>query len=169
MNENKVTTLSSIVLLLLKELRLERNVHQAHIADVCDKTPSAWNKIESGKNPLTMEIFFRVCQAFQISSSYVLATAERYAGLFSQHGWAIISKQLNFDEDLLLKDAQEYYSTAGYRARLPRVNWNINVSVLNGPFYNQDGTVDIGEVFRFLLDDKFKQAQITFKLPQGNY
>ena len=58
MNENKVSSFSTIVLLLLKELRLERNIHQAHIADYCDKTPSAWNKIESGKNTLSMEIFF---------------------------------------------------------------------------------------------------------------
>ncbi|MBL0703302.1 MAG: helix-turn-helix transcriptional regulator [Sulfurospirillum sp.] len=164
MNEDKITTLSSIVLLLLKELRLEINVHQAHIADICDKTPSSWNKIESGKSPLTMEVFFKVCQAFQVSSSYVLATAERYAGLFGREGWAIISKQLSFDDDALLKDAQKYYSTLGYKTRIPRISFNINVSVLNGPFYNQDGTVDISEVFKFALDENFKQTQINFQV-----
>ena len=159
MNDNKVTSFSTIVLLLLKELRLERNIHQAHIADACDKTPSAWNKIESGKNPLSMEVFFRVCQAFQISPSSILATAERYRTLFSQHGWEIMSKNLDFNEDLLLKEASEYYSSAGYRARIS----NTLLSVLNGPFYNQNGTVTISEVFQFVLDENFKQIQIDFK------
>lgn len=163
-NDNKVTTLSTITLLLLKELRLERNIHQAHLADVCDKTPSAWNKIESGKSPLSMEIFFKICNAFPVSPSYVLSTAERYASLFSQEGWAIISKQLDFSDDLLLSEAQEYYTTSGYRARMPKIVWNMNVSVLNGPFYNQNGTVEISKVFQFALDDTFKQEQINFKL-----
>ena len=78
-NEQKFTSLSSITLLVLKELRLERNIHQAQLAEICDKTPSAWTKIETGKTPLTMEVFFRVCNGLAVSPSAVLATAERYA------------------------------------------------------------------------------------------
>ena len=167
MHENKVTTISTITLLLLKELRLERNMHQANLADICDKTPSAWNKIEAGKSPLTMEVFFRICQAFPVSPSYVLATAERYASLFSQEGWGIMSKQLDFNDDLLLKEAHEYYSSSGFRARHPRQNWNMNVSILNGPFYNQNGTIEISEVFQFALDSKFKISQTSFNLTQN--
>lgn len=163
-NINKVTTLTSISLLLLKELRLERNLHQAHLADICGKTPSAWNKIESGKTPLTMEMFFKICNAFLVSSSYVLATAERYSGLLTQNGWAVISNQLHFDEDLLLKNAHEYYSTPGFRARVPKIAWNMNVSILNGPFYRYDGTIEIGEVFRFTLDNQYKQEQINYPM-----
>lgn len=36
---NPTTTLSSVILLILKELRLERNMHQAQVAEACDKTP----------------------------------------------------------------------------------------------------------------------------------
>lgn len=161
-NDNKVTTLSSITLLILKELRLERNIHQAHIADICDKTPSAWNKIEAGKSPLTMEIFFKICNALPVSASSILATTERYASLLGQNGWAVISKQLDFDDDDLLKEAQSYYSTPGYRAKIPRILWNGYISVLNGPWYNQNGSIDLNEVFRFALDSDFKEQQIKF-------
>ena len=151
---------SSITLILLKELRLERNIHQAQIADMCDKTPSAWTKIETGKSPLSMEIFFRVCNGLQVSPSAVLATMERYAALLSQNSWAVISKQLAFNEDLFLKEAQEYYSSAGYRARIafPMLTFN---SVLNGPIYNVDGTVTPIAVFWFALDPSFKKQQLN--------
>lgn len=159
--QNKITTFSAITLILLKELRLERNIHQAQIADMCDKTPSAWTKIETGRSPLSMEMFFRVCGGLQVAPSAVLATMERYATVFSQNGWAVISKEIDFNEDLLLKEAQEYYSSPGYRSRthLPLRYFS---SVLNGPMYNSNGTMTLIEVFWFALDSNFKLQQINF-------
>ena len=158
MNENTVTTFSSISLLILKELRLERNIHQAQVADMCDKTPSAWTKIETGRSPLSLEIFFRVCNGLGVPFSAVMATMERYATLLSQNGWAVISKQLDFNEDSLLSEAQEYYSCAGFRNR----STIFRNSVLNGPIYNVDGTVTPIEVFWFVLNPEFKKEQINF-------
>lgn len=162
-DDSKVTSFSSITLLLLKELRLERNLHQAQLAEICDKTPSSWTKIETGKSPLSMEIFFRVCNVLSVTPSSVLATTERYATLLSQNGWGVISKQLEFNEDLLLKEAQEYYATSGFRARSPQVAWNLNISVLNGPIYNINGTVTLNYVFWFVLDNEFKKSQVNYK------
>ncbi|HHF3072200.1 TPA: helix-turn-helix domain-containing protein [Vibrio diabolicus] len=158
-NENNVTTFSSITLLIIKELRLERNIHQAQVADMCDKTPSAWTKIETGRSPLPMEMFFRVCNGLQVSPSAVLATMERYATLLSQNGWGVISKQLDFNEDQLLKEAQEYYASPGFRSRVsfPALTYN---SVLNGPVYNLDGTVTPNPVFLFALNANFKEQQL---------
>ena len=155
-NENNVTTFSSITLLILKELRLERNIHQAQIADMCDKTPSAWTKIETGRSPLSMEMFFRVCNGLQVSPSAILSTMERYATLLSQNGWAVISKLLEFNEDMLLTDAQEYYSSPGFKAAQHRFTFN---SILNGPIYNLDGTVTPIPVFLFALNPEFKELQ----------
>jgi len=162
-DDSKVTSFSSITLLLLKELRLERNLHQAQLAEICDKTPSSWTKIETGKSPLSMEIFFRACNGLSVTPSAVLATAERYATLLSQNGWGVMSKQLEFNEDFLLKEAQEYYSTLGFRSRSPQVAWNQNVSVLSGPIYNMNGTVTLNDVFWFVLDKEFKERQINYK------
>ncbi|SKC34433.1 Helix-turn-helix domain protein [Photobacterium piscicola] len=167
LNDNKVTSFSSITLLLLKELRLERNVHQAQVAEICGKTPSAWTKIETGKNPLTMEIFFRVCTALSVAPSAVLATMERYAALMSQNGWGVLSQQLSFEEDLLLQEAQNYYLTPGFRNRIQPQSWNFNISVLNGPIYNLDGTINVVDVFRYTLDEQFQIQQKEFKPTHG--
>lgn len=158
MDEN-ITSLSSILLLIIKEVRLERGIHQAQLAEACGKTPSAWTKIETGRSPLTMEIMFRVCNRLLIPASAVLATTERYASLLAQQGWGIMSNQLEFDEDLLLKEASEYYGSAGFRNRMPGVIFD---SVLNGPNFNLDGTVSLAPVFRFALDINFKNSQIDY-------
>ncbi|QXC37250.1 helix-turn-helix domain-containing protein [Aeromonas sp. FDAARGOS 1410] len=155
-SESKATTFSSITLLLLKELRLERNIHQAQIADFCGKTPSAWTKIETGRSPLSMEIFFRVCNGMQVLPSTVLSAMERYAALLGQNGWAVVSKELE-NEDHLLAEAQEYYGSPGFRARL---NFAFT-SVLNGPTYNPNGMVEPSPVFLFALSQDFKNTQLT--------
>ena len=152
MNENhiKTTTQSSLILLILKELRLEKNMHQAHLAEACDKTPSAWTKIELGQNPLTMEIFFRVCNALQVPASSVLATAERHSALLSQNSWGIMSKQLDFDEDNLLKCIKQYYESQEYKNRTRQYYFNI---ILTQPVYNLDGDIQISPVFSYILNN----------------
>ncbi len=159
----KVTNFSSITLVLLKELRLERSIHQAQIADMCDRTPSAWTKIETGKSPLPMEMFFRVCNGIQVPPSAVLAAMERYAALLSQNGWAVISKQLEFNEDKLLIEAQEYYSSNGFKARHTMAPLPYS-SVLNSPIYNIDGSVAPIPVFAFALFEEAKNNLINWSL-----
>lgn len=164
-NESKITSFNSITVLLLKELRLERNFHQAQMASFCDKTTSVWTKIETGRTPLSLEILFVVCNVLSVTPSSVLATTERYASLLSQDQdkWGVVPKQLEFTEDLLLKEAQEYYSSQGFRSRMPQMAWNMNVSVLNGPFHNPDGSISLNPVFQFALDKTFKAEQLNFK------
>jgi len=156
MSENNLTTtLSSVILLILKELRLERNMHQAQLAEACDKTPSAWTKIELGKSPLSMEIFFRVCNTLQVAPSSVLTTAERHSTLLSQNNWWIMSKQLDFDNDDLLKKAQLYYSSENYKSRQPQYNhYNI---ILNEPVYLQYGKIQISPVFEYILYKQYNE------------
>jgi len=151
MNENKITRLSSIILLVLKELRLERRIHQAYIAENCGKTPSAWNKIEAGRTPLTIDMFFRVCSVFQVPSSHILNTAEQYSILLGQNNWAIITQELSFEEDILLKEAQLYYSSEEYKSKYSQGLVNLGCSILNTPIYNPNGVIGISEVFQFIL------------------
>ncbi len=156
--ESKVTTFSSILLILLREIRVERNIHQAQIADLFGKTPSAWTKVETGRSPLSFDAFFRLCNGMHISPTAVMAAMERYAALLSQNGWAVIATDLGFNEDLLLRHAQEYWASPGFRSRPPQVNWGFT-SVLNGPVYNPNGTITLAAVFQFVLDPTFRQQQ----------
>jgi transcriptional regulator with XRE-family HTH domain len=159
-DEPKVTTFTSITILLLREVRLEQGLHQAQIADMLSATPSAWTKIEAGKSALSLENLFRVCNGLRIPPSTLMAAMERYATLMAENGWAVISTQLGFDDDALLKEAQEYYSSAGFRGRAP-LRWG----VLNGPTRNFDGSITPAEVFAFALDANFKMQQIDYKPP----
>lgn len=157
--EAKIASITSICVVLLREVRTERNYHQAQVADWIGKTPSAWTKVEAGKSPLQFETFIRVCNSMQVAPSAVLATAERYAALLSQHGWAILTSEASLDEDQLILQAQQYWASPGGRSQA--ANRFTFWSVLNGPTYNQDGTVSPAPVFRFALDPEFRMMQLN--------
>jgi transcriptional regulator with XRE-family HTH domain len=158
-DETKITTITSICVILLREVRVERAIHQAQVADWLGKTPSAWTKVEAGKSPLQFETFVRVCNGMQVTPSAVMATAERYATLFSQNGWAVIT-ELDFSEDGLLRQAQEYWASPGCRMLIPNRYLSFT-SVLNGPICNFDRTVSIAPVFQFALDQQFRELQLN--------
>lgn len=159
-----ITTYVSICMILLRELRIERGVHQAQVADWIGKTPSAWTKVEAGKSPLQFETFTRVCFSFQVQPSTVMATAERYAALLREHKWAVLSTDLELSEDVLLSRAQEYWASPGFRASsaMP-ISWGVP-SVLNGPLYNPDGTITLALSIRFALDEGFRKMQLSIPL-----
>ena len=94
----KITTYTSICVILLRELRIERGIHQAQVADWIGKSPSAWTKVEAGKSPLQFETFARVCLSFQVQPSTVMAAAVRYSQLLRQHQCVILIGTHNTDE-----------------------------------------------------------------------
>lgn len=155
-DEAKITTITSICVILLREVRTERGIHQAQVADWIGKTPSAWTKVEAGKSPLQFETFIRVCYSLQVTPSAVMATAERYASLFSRSGWAVLTSELD-SEDSLLRLAQEYWALPDYRNGMAN-HWGFT-SILNTPIYNMDHTTYIAPVFRFALDPAFRDSQ----------
>jgi transcriptional regulator with XRE-family HTH domain len=158
-DESKITTITNICVILLREVRTERGIHQAQVADWIGKTPSAWTKVEAGRSPLQFETFIRVCNSMQVTPSTVMAAAERYAGLLSQNGWALLASELAVEEDGLLRQAQKYWASPGCRNQ-PTNRWGF-VSVLNGPTYNMDRSVNLAAVFQFALDPAFQESQLN--------
>lgn len=165
-NESKITTVTSICVIILRELRVERGYHQAQVADWLGKTPSAWTKVEAGKSPLQFEAFIRVCNGMAVMSSAVMATAERYAWVLFQNGWAIVSTELDSAEDGLLGQAQEYWASPGGRS-VGSNRWGFN-SILNGPIHGLNSTVNIAPVFQFALDPAFRQSQLNYQPVASN-
>jgi len=164
-SEEKVTTASSILVILLREVRMERRLHQAQIADAIGKTASAWTKIEAGKSPLSLEVFLRVCNVMQVAASAVMATAERYAAILGNrwnhpdgNHWSIIFTEIELKDDHLLSYAQEYWASPGFRKQT--ANHFVFHSILNGPINNCDGTMTIAPVFQFALDPAFRASQL---------
>jgi transcriptional regulator with XRE-family HTH domain len=157
--EKNITTITSICVILLREVRAERGIHQAQVADWIGKTPSAWTKVEAGKSPLQFETFVRVCYSMQVMPSAVMSTAERYATLLNNNGWGVLNSELDFSEDDLLRQAQDYWASPGCRNAMQN-RWGFT-SVLNGPTYNPDQSVSIAAVFQFALDPEFRKLQLN--------
>lgn len=166
---NQITTWGSFCAILLREARVERNLHQAQVADALGQTASAWTKVEIGKSPLQFETLFRVCSFLRTQPSTVMGVAERYGMIFQQHGWGVLFSQPNsLEQDHLLELAQAYWSSPGGRNASP-VLW-MNTSILGGPTYNPDGTMSIAPVFQYALDYHFRKMQndyvpVTISLP----
>ncbi len=111
----RTSSFSSLLLLVIKDIRMENGLHQAHLAQTVGKTPSAWGKIENGQSPLNMDTFFGACVALGQHPTYIMGLAERLIPLFNRYGWYFQNTYLG-DEDELLPLIQNYFSSPGFEA-----------------------------------------------------
>lgn len=149
----KTTCLQTIVAIVLKELRLERGVHQAQVADFINKTPSAIAKIEMGQMTLSIENFYAIALAHGVSGSQVLFAAEHYAQLLATTGSWYISRN-SPEVDDLLSAASMYYSSMEYRNRQFRgsMHGSVNILSIRQPWMYEMS--QIPEVFQFAIGGK---------------
>lgn len=159
--KNFTTCMPSITLLVLKEVRLEKNFQSAYLAERVGKSPSAWAKIENGKTSFSMDSLFSASTALWVNPSSVVAAAERYSQFLGQQGWAILQGTLPAEEDTLLTEAQNYYDSAMFKQRMTPMQGNFlwNFGILNSPAFNLDGSVQVADVFRFIVDHNFRETQ----------
>lgn len=162
----KSTCMSGLTLLVLKELRLERGIQSAYIAEHVGKSPSAWAKIETGKSAFPMDSLFQAARAIWTPASVIIGAVERYSTILGQSGWAILNSSLSAEDDLLLTEAQRYYDSAGFKRRFQPAHGHVGftgfgISVLNSPIFYPDGSIQLIDVFRFILDDSFRAEQMV--------
>jgi DNA-binding XRE family transcriptional regulator len=156
-DEPKETSLTSICLVLLREVRMEQGYRQAYLASWVGKTTGTWTKIEAGTNPLQLNVLFHICTCMRITPSHVLATAERYAVVLSQNGWSILTSHLPSKKDSLLRLAQQYWALPARSRGLT----SRRGSVLDGPLYGGNPhEVPLPAVFRFALDPVYRAASL---------
>lgn len=147
----RTTCLQTIVGIVLKELRLERGVHQAQIADFINKTPSSVAKMEMGQMTLSIESLYSIAYAHGVSASQVLFAAEHYARLLTYGQRWYISRNTPEQDDLAIA-ASNYYSRAEFRNRQYRGNFFGEVSILAVQQSWMSEESPIPEVFRFALE-----------------
>lgn len=162
--KDHATCFNSLTLLVLKEIRLEKGIQSAQIAEQTGRSPSTWAKIETGKSAFPMDSLFQASRALWTPPSAVIATAERYAAFLGQSSWAVLNSPLSAEEDDLLQIAQRYYESPGFKRRFQpafgHVGFNgFGLSILNSPIFYPDGSVQIVDVFRFALDEEFRKTQ----------
>ena len=153
----KSTSYHTICRLLLRELRQERTVQQALISQLLGRaSTSSWSKVEAGETPLTLEHLLTACTACQVGLVNFFQTVENYAQLLRQYGWyvAAYGSPLSTDEDLLSREANDYYST------MPRVVQQPGFArfpVLVTPFPYANAVAPL-EVFRWAIDPEWKNS-----------
>lgn len=114
--EQRTSNYSTLFMLVLKDVRLERGIHQAHVAQAVGKTPSAWAKIESGQSPLNLDTFFGACVGLNVHPSQFMQLIERLIPIFNSYGWYFHTSDLAEGEDELLPLVQAYFASPGFEA-----------------------------------------------------
>ncbi len=144
---------STLALLVLKDLRLERNIHQGLLAQAVGKTPSAWTKIENGQSPLTIDSLIGACSALQLWPSYIVTIMERLTQIFNTQGYLFHAVTLSDGEDDLLPAVLAYFNSSGYEALKSRPYDRVGISVVGSPF-NQNA---IPTVVRYCCEPEFRK------------
>jgi putative transcriptional regulator, XRE family len=153
MADHRNSNFSTLVLLTLKDYRLERNIHQGLLAQAIGKTPSAWTKIENGQSPLTVDGLMGACFALQLWPSHVITIVERLTSLFSSMGFYFHSVSLGENEDELLPLMLAYYNSKGYETLKSRPFDQVSVSAVGNPF----SPAVIPTVVRYCCDLEFRK------------
>jgi len=119
----------TLLLLALREIRLDNNIHLGQLAHATGKTPKEWESIETGKSPLTLQVFTNAAYGLFQQPSHVMWLAEQLANKFISHGWYFQPGPLG-NEDDLLPLIGKYFTSAGYEALMRRPNDRMSVTAL---------------------------------------
>lgn len=146
---------STLALMILKEIRMDRNVHQGVIADRIGKTPSAWTKIENGQSSLTLDVMIGACSALQIHPSAVLSMIDKLIPMFGPNRFYFQVGMLNHEEDDLLRLTQSYFNSKGYDELKRRFSDRVSIESLsvNNPF----GFTATPTIVRYCCEPAFKE------------
>lgn len=161
-----ITTWTTLCAILLRETRVERNFHQAQVADIIDKSASSWTKVEAGQSPLQLETLFRVCAFLGTSPSEVTRAAEHYGDVLRQYGWVILFNLPDgCKKDPLMEMAQSYWNSPGGRMAIRSFPFN---SILNVYRFGTELNSNIPAVFCYALFPEFRaQQEEPLKLELG--
>lgn len=159
--KEKSTSFHTVCRLLLRELRQERNVQQAHISQLLGKaSTSSWSKVEAGDTQLTLDHLLTACAACQVWPSNFFHTAQDYMTLLTQNGWYVAphGSALPKEEDLLSLEADAYYVFIASNGHTPI--WG-NFPVLQTPWPHPGSYVPLN-VFRWVVDPNWReQVSVT--------
>jgi Helix-turn-helix. len=140
--------------MVIKEIRLERGVHQGIIAKNIGKTPNAWTKIENGQSNLSFDVLTGACIALQVDPALLMNTISKMIPYFHNAGFFLHHGSLSQEEDDLLPLMLKYFNSSGYEYFKSRPYERISLSRLNEPFASH--TV-IPTVIKYCIDSDYKE------------
>ena len=150
---DKNTNYSTLVLMILKEIRLDRGIHQGAIADRIGKTPSAWTKIENGQSILTFDVLVGACSVLQFHFSQVTGLMEKLIPILNSNGYYFQINPLNDEDNDLLSFINQYYKSSGYESLKLRPFDRVSVESFSNPFsFSSNPTI-----VRYCCEPAFKE------------
>lgn len=131
---SKNSCFSTIHLMIIKELRLERGVHQGVLAQAAGKTPNAWTKIENGQSVLTVDALFGAFTALNITPVNFMSLVENLIPEFNRYGYYFFPGTISQDEDNLLPLMLRYFNSKGFEALRNRPFERVSISSMGFSF-----------------------------------
>lgn len=151
----KNTNFSTLAILIIKDIRLAKQIHQGFIAQQLGKTPSAWTKIENGQAQLSFDSMIGACIALQIKPADLMYLVEYLARVFNQYGFFFHYGNSN-NEDDLLPLGMEFFNTCYPKA--------LNHGLVSSLSLLQNFPIYVIPTFvRYCIDPDYKKT-IDFKV-----
>ncbi|WP_186310592.1 helix-turn-helix domain-containing protein [Paraburkholderia sp. BCC1886] len=139
------TNVSSVYRVLIKEVRLERGLTQAFLAEQLDRSPSWWSKLESGASEITLDQFVDVARVFNVQPSEFLRCGDGISPLLREH-FEFSSDVIAEGADDLLRFADAFFESKGYMSLRNRPGIYLPISASQCP-----------TVVRYCIDEKFRE------------
>lgn len=164
-DDSKFTTYSAICAIVLREVRVQRGMHRAQIADYFAKPSSAWENIESGKARIDFDVLLRVCRGLFLSPGMLLQAVDAYDMFLRAQGWsvAVTDNELK-TTDALMTLAHEYWTTPGGRHQDSQPMMAV-APVLNAPYLQNNVWYGLAPVFLYAVNEPFRTSQQNFQIP----
>ncbi|WP_199153461.1 helix-turn-helix transcriptional regulator [Chromobacterium sp. ASV23] len=160
MDNHPVTTLNTVTLVVLHELRLEKKIHPALLAKELGVTCSELEKIESGKTQLSFVDFVSTVQLLKINWADAIQTVFNHANFLVNSGWTVLPRDGVSERDDLMRSALEFWASKE-SANDPRV-----ISVQMGAL---PPSPDPFESTQIILARVFRHAIDSNPIPQIDY
>lgn len=152
--QSKNSCFSTIHLMIIKELRLERGVHQGVLAQAAGKTPNAWTKIENGQSVLTVDALFGAFTALNITPVNFMSLVENLIPEFNRYGYYFFPGTISQDEDNLLPLMLRYFNSKGFEALRNRPFERVSISSMGFSFGG--GIPDTPTAVMYCCDEAYR-------------
>jgi DNA-binding Xre family transcriptional regulator len=157
-DEKKITSYHYICAVVLRELRVQRNLHQAQVADFLTKSPAVWQDIETGTKKIDFDTLLRVCRGLAVEPGLILQIVDAYERYLRAFGWSVVVSDVT-GSDALRKEAHDYWKSPGCEAaqRMPTMSkpWILNIPEPVNP-----GWRFVSPVFLFAVDESYRAFQL---------
>ena len=150
---DKNANFSTLCLMILKEIKFDRGVHQGCIAAAIGKSPSAWTKIENGQSSLSFDVFYGACSVLGYSPAQITALMGQLIPMFGANRFHFQTGNISESEDDLLSLVIQYFNSKGYESLKSRPFERVSILNLEGPF----SAFAVPTIVRYCCEPGFKQ------------